>query len=64
MVFDWKNEDLTSFTSVYTFRSRPELGRFQIILTKEEWLDYLELSLANWLEQVEGAATKANPLFL
>lgn len=63
-VFDWKKEDAASTESIYNFRSRPELGRFQISLTKEEWLDYLELSLADWLEQVEGAATKANPLFL
>lgn len=63
-IFDWKKEDLASTTSVYNFRSRPELGRFQISLTKEEWLDFLQLSLADWLEQVEGAAMKANPLFL
>ena len=63
-VFDWKKEDLSSTTSIYNFRSRPELGRFPISLTKDEWLDFLELSLADWLEQVEGAATKANPLFL
>ena len=63
-VFDWKNKDLASNTSIYHLRSRPELGRFQISLTKEEWLDFIELSLADWLEQVEGAATKANPLFL
>ena len=63
-VFDWTEEDVASKTSIYTFRSRPELGRFQLTLTKEEWLDYLELSLADWLEQVEGAATKPSPLFL
>lgn len=63
-VFEWKNKDLASNTSIYHLRSRPELGRFQIYLTKEEWLDFIELSLADWLEQVEGAATKANPLFL
>ena len=39
------------------FTSRPELGRFKIPLeSKEEWLDFLELTLADWLEQVEGAA--------
>jgi len=62
-VFRWK-KDLTPTTAEYNFRSRPELGRFQIKLTKEEWLDFLELSLADWLEQVEGAATKPNPLYL
>jgi hypothetical protein len=25
---------------------------------EEEWLDFLELTLADWLEQVEGAAEK------
>ena len=64
IVFEWKNKNLASNTSIYHLRSRPELGRFQIYLTKEEWLDFIELSLADWLEQVEGAATKANPLFL
>jgi len=65
-VFDWKEEDAASnnTTIIYNFRSRPELGRFKISLTKEEWLDFLELSLADWLEQVEGAATKANPFFV
>eukprot|EP01038_Epipyxis_sp_PR26KG_P005012 gene5012-6999_t len=48
----------------FIFTSRPELGRFQIILESEqEWLDYLELSLADWLEQVEGAAETENILF-
>lgn len=27
-------------------------------------MDFLELTLADWLEQVEGAADKENPLFL
>lgn len=63
-VFDWNKEDMASNTFSYNFRSRPELGRFRITLTKEEWLDFLELSLADWLEQVEGAATTANPIFL
>ncbi|KAJ1432212.1 hypothetical protein B484DRAFT_447980 [Ochromonadaceae sp. CCMP2298] len=50
--------------SAYTFTSRAELGRFPIHLSGEsEWLDFIELSLADWLEQVEGAATKENPLF-
>mmetsp|Transcript_16776 Transcript_16776/g.28459 ORF Transcript_16776/g.28459 Transcript_16776/m.28459 type:complete len:322 (+) Transcript_16776:37-1002(+) len=48
----------------YVFTARAELGRFPIKLTGEqEWLDFIELSLADWLEQVEGAATKANPFF-
>jgi len=64
-VFDWKKKkDPATTKSIYNFRSRPELGRFQITLSSREWLDYLELSLADWMEQVEGAATKPNPLFL
>jgi hypothetical protein len=44
--------------------ARPELGRFPIPLKDEnEWLDFIELTLADWLEQVEGAAERANPLF-
>lgn len=47
-----------------TFYSRIEYGRFPIILeNEEEWLDFIELTLADWLEQVEGAAMKENPLF-
>ena len=65
-VFDWKEEDAASnnTTIIYNLRSRPELGRFKISLTKEEWLDFLELSLADWLEQVEGAATKPSSFFV
>jgi len=62
--FGWKEADLGSNTTLYNLRARPELGRFQITLTKEEWLDFLELTLADWLEQVEGAATKSSSLFL
>jgi len=37
------------------FRSRIELGAFAIPLASEqEWLDFITLSLADWLEQVEG----------
>ena len=44
------------------FRARPELGAFAMPLkSRAEWLDFLALSLADWLEQVEGAATKALP---
>jgi hypothetical protein len=49
------------------FRARPELGAFPIPLeSRREWLDFLSLSLADWLEQVEGAATKrvASPIGL
>ena len=46
------------------FRSRPELGRFEMTLTKAEWVDFIELTLADWLEQVEGAAKKPSDIFL
>lgn len=46
----------------YEFTARVELGRFPIVLTGQgEWLDYLELNLADQLEQVEGSASKPNP---
>ena len=47
----------------YRLRARPELGRFDLILNKKEWLDFIELTLADWLEQVEGAATKPSAIF-
>ena len=46
-----------------SFFARPELGGFEMPLrTYDEWLDFLALSLADWLEQVEGAASKEVPL--
>jgi len=46
------------------FRARPELGAFPIPLAdEEEWLDFLALTLADWLEQVEGAAEGPSVLF-
>jgi len=62
-VFDWQKDNNNS-TKMYNLRARPELGRFPLELTKEEWLDFVELTLADWLEQVEGAAAKDNPIFL
>lgn len=50
--------------SKYTLYARPELGRFPMKLTPEEWLDFVELSLADWLEQVEGAALKEHDKYL
>lgn len=62
---DRKTVDATLYQGIdeikYEFTARPELGAFPIKLTGEkEWLDFLELSLADWLEQVEGAASKDN----
>ncbi|CAB9526273.1 expressed unknown protein [Seminavis robusta] len=60
--------DISTTTSnnntVYTLVARPELGRFEMTLTHDEWLDFVELTLADWLEQVEGAAVKPNTLYL
>ncbi|KAF0696529.1 Aste57867_12722 [Aphanomyces stellatus] len=45
--------------------ARPELGRFSLVLRDaDEWLDMLELVLADWVDQVEGAAEKSNALYL
>lgn len=44
--------------------AREELGRFPLTIPdQEEWLDLVELTLADFLEQVEGAASKVNPDF-
>eukprot|EP00586_Coscinodiscus_wailesii_P004170 CAMPEP_0172486686 /NCGR_PEP_ID=MMETSP1066-20121228/15355_1 /TAXON_ID=671091 /ORGANISM="Coscinodiscus wailesii, Strain CCMP2513" /LENGTH=311 /DNA_ID=CAMNT_0013252789 /DNA_START=55 /DNA_END=990 /DNA_ORIENTATION=+ len=61
-VFDWK-PGLYAEDTVLTFRARPELGRFEITLAKDEWLDFIELTLADWLEQVEGAAAKPSEVY-
>lgn len=62
-VFEWNPDDANIKASPYTFRARPELGRFSIDLTKSEWIDFLELTLADWMEQVEGAAEQPSSLF-
>ena len=63
-VMRWSNNnDTTTIASVIQVRARPELGRFDMELTRDEWLDFVELTLADWLEQVEGAATKPNQLY-
>ncbi len=45
-------------------RARPELGGFPITFNETQYHDFLELSLADWLEQVEGASERENKLFL
>ena len=63
-VVDRATVDLTLQTKSFEFVSREELGRFVIPLSgEEEWLDFLELTLADWLEQVEGAAQRSNQLW-
>jgi len=64
-VFNWNIRDVNSTQSKqFTFQSRPELGRFDIKLkNKSEWLDFVELTLADWLEQVQGAAETPSTLF-
>jgi hypothetical protein len=37
-----------SLSGQITFKARTELGRFDISLTKEEWIDFIELTLADW----------------
>ena len=46
-----------------TLRSRPELGAFDMVLSYGDFLAFVELQLADWMEQVEGAAGKENELF-
>jgi hypothetical protein len=44
--------------------SRLELGNIPIAFTDEaEWLSFVELTLADWLEQCEGAAERRNELY-
>ena len=63
-VVDRFSVDGTLETGQFEFIARDELGKFKITLHDEgEWLDFLELTLADWLEQVEGAAEKDNPLY-
>jgi hypothetical protein len=62
-VFDW-NGPIQDPQVTFHLKARPELGRFDLVLNKEEWLDFIELTLADWLEQVEGAAVKPSSLFL
>ena len=62
-VFNWKHSESGEATN-YTFLARPELGRFEIHVDKEEWIDFIELTLSDWLEQVEGAAETSSDLFL
>ena len=57
------DNDLDSPPGQHAFTARPELGAFDIPMDDELWFDFVTLSLADWLEQVEGAAAVANPLF-
>jgi len=61
-VMEWKQGN--DLKSSYIVRSRAETGRFEMTLSTEEFLDFIELTLADWLEQVEGASEKDNPYFL
>ena len=69
-VFSWKVDDATTTAphdnseESFTLMARPELGRFPIHLDKSEWVDFIELTLADWLEQVQGAAETPSSLFL
>lgn len=58
-------EDLNAIEQLeFTIHSRLELGRFEINFpTENDWLDFLELTLADYLEQIEGASSKAIPAY-
>jgi hypothetical protein len=60
-VFAWDTP--VANDKIFQMNARPELGRFNIFMNKDEWLDFVELTLADWLEQVEGAARKPSSLF-
>jgi len=60
-VFAWDGP--VDSAQMFHMKSRPELGRFDIVMNRDQWLDFMELTLADWLEQVEGAAMKPSDLF-
>jgi len=57
------DNDLDSAPGAHGFTARPELGGFTIPMNDSMWIDFITLTLADWLEQVEGAAEGVNPLF-
>ena len=58
------DNDLDAAPGTHAFRARPELGGFDIPMDDDDmWFDFITLTLADWLEQVEGAAAGPNPLF-
>ena len=63
-IFDWKEQPADDPSALFHLRARPELGRFDLVLNKEDWLDFVELNLADWMEQVEGAAVNPSDRFL
>lgn len=40
------------------------LGRLEMELSKQEWLNFVEFTLVDWLELLEGAADKPSSLYL
>ena len=68
------DNDLDSRPDGHEFKSRPELSRLffddaavgavaAIDLDESLWFDFVTLTLADWLEQVEGAVRGTNGLF-
>ena len=60
------DNDLDSEPGGHGFRSRPELpGGIRPIDVSDQslWFDFITLTLADWLEQVEGASTSTNTQF-
>ena len=63
-IFNWSiNDAMNNKEEQFTFVARPELGRFYIHVNKSEWVDFIELTLADWLEQVQGAAETTSAMF-
>ncbi|GMH82234.1 hypothetical protein TrVE_jg11814 [Triparma verrucosa] len=50
-------------TGTRKLKARADLGGFGIELSDEEFHDFIELTLGDWLEQVESASLKENELF-
>jgi len=69
-VFSWKVDDATTTAphdnseESFTLMACPELGCFPIHLDKSEWVDFIELTLADWLEQVQRAAETPSSHYL
>ena len=60
------DNDLGSEPGGHGFRSRPELpGGINPIDVSDQslWFDFITLTLADWLEQVQGASTSTNTQF-
>jgi hypothetical protein len=58
------SEKTSDVDETFQIKSRLELGAISIPFVDEhEWLDFVELTLADWLEQCEGAAERRNDIY-